>query len=195
MVARIRRSAHPLRRHLFAVARLAADLARRAGLGGERARAAGYLHDWLRPASRRLLGCVLRRYSVRLDPESRAVPGLWHGPAAAAMAERKWGVADGAVLSAVRWHTTGRPGATPLEMCLIVADFAEPGRRFREAAVARRLGRRNLRLAAGYVAASRMAYLIEAGIEPHPAAVAFMSSLAAGASKAGEAGTAGGGRI
>jgi len=179
MAGRLARKGHPLRAHLVGVARLAARLAGPAGCDPCAARAAGYLHDWTRPFSAPRLARALRKYRVRLDRRSRGIPELWHGPLAAAIAWRDFGLKDRTILRAVRIHTIGRAAATPLEMCLIVADFCEPGRRFREARVARRLAGRSLRLAANYVAASRIAYLREAGIMPHPAAVAFMSGLAA----------------
>ena len=37
-------------------------------------------------------------------------------------------VADEGVLSAIRWHTTGRPGMTELEKIIYVADYIEPFR-------------------------------------------------------------------
>ena len=35
---------------------------------------------------------------------------------------------DEEVLSAIRWHTTGRPGMSLLEKIVFVADYMEPGR-------------------------------------------------------------------
>lgn len=187
MAARLGRNGHPLRHHLIGVARLSARLAVRAGCDPAVARAAGYLHDWARPLPARRLSLALRRYRVRLDPGARAIPELWHGPVAAEMARREHGISHPGVLRAVRIHTTGCPRASTAELCLIVADFCEPGRRFREARVARRLARRNLKLAANYVASSRIAYLKEAGIVPHPSAVAFLSGLAASPTKSANA--------
>jgi predicted HD superfamily hydrolase involved in NAD metabolism len=188
MAGRITRKGHPLRAHLVAVARLAARLAGAAGCDPGAARAAGYLHDWAKPYSAPRLAGELRKCRIRLDRRSRGIPALWHGPVAAAIARRDFGLTDPAVLRAVRVHTTGRALATPLEMCLIVADFCEPGRRFREARVARRLAGRNLKLAANYVAAARIAYLNGAGITPHPAAVAFLDGLAVSPTKLAQGG-------
>ncbi len=47
---------------------------------------------------------------------------LLHGPIAAAVLHHRLGVTDSGVLDAVKYHTTGRPGASPLELAVFVAD-------------------------------------------------------------------------
>lgn len=47
---------------------------------------------------------------------------LLHGPIAAAVLQHRLGVTDSGVLDAVKYHTTGRPGASPLELVVLVAD-------------------------------------------------------------------------
>jgi predicted HD superfamily hydrolase involved in NAD metabolism len=59
------------------------------------------------------------------NPTRRA---LMHAPAGAALARQKYGVEDHAVLSAIRWHTTGHEGMTKLEKIVNLADFIEPNR-------------------------------------------------------------------
>ena len=44
------------------------------------------------------------------------------------MAEHKYEVTDRDVLSAIRWHTTGKPAMSMLEKIIFVADYIEPRR-------------------------------------------------------------------
>ena len=43
--------------------------------------------------------------------------------------KEKYGVEDPEILSAIRWHTTGRPDMTMLEAIIFSADFIEPNRK------------------------------------------------------------------
>ena len=169
---------HPLRGHIRAVIRLARLLARRSGTDPGKAAAAGLLHDWLKPLSIPRLRALARRYGVRFSRADRAAPAVWHGPVAAAWAQRECGVRDRDLLRAVQWHTTGRPGASMLERVVFVADFCAAGRAFPEAAAGFRLARRSLALATRYVLACKLAYLNRTGTASHPAATAMLRELA-----------------
>ena len=55
---------------------------------------------------------------------------LWHAPAGATLVKTEVGITDEDILSAIRFHTSGRPNMTLLEKVIYVADYIEPGRRF-----------------------------------------------------------------
>ena len=112
-----------------------------------------------------------------MDNETRGIPELWHGPAAAAVARHRSGMRDHEILEAVRWHTTGRSGMSTLGRILFVADFCSRDRKFPGAAEGRRLARRSLKLGVRYVLASKLSYLMESGVKPHSAALGFWGSL------------------
>ncbi len=173
---------HPLHGHLRAVAGLSRELARRHGVDPACAEAAGWLHDWLKPLGFARLDAMLSGQGVRLDAATRAIPAIWHGPAAAAMAPARLGVRAPGVLDAVRWHSTGRPGWGPLGRILFVADFCAPGRAFPEARTGRRLARRSLALGVRYVLACKLAWLRAHGLKPHPAMTTFWAETAGGPS-------------
>ena len=44
------------------------------------------------------------------------------------MPKKKYDIEDQEVLSAIRWHTTGKPDMTLLEKIVYVADYIEPKR-------------------------------------------------------------------
>lgn len=96
------------------------------GLGvpsGERERwlRAAYFHDALRDADPKTLGAFA--------PDPWGILALWHGPAAAAAAERD-GETDRGVLDAIRYHSVGYAGWDDVGRMLYLADFLEPGRSF-----------------------------------------------------------------
>lgn len=90
----------------------------------ERWRATGYLHDALRNAPAESLRNIVP------EPLRDLPDKLLHGPAAAARL-RAEGVQDDAVLRAIAYHTIGNAGLGDLGQALFVADYIEPGRRYR----------------------------------------------------------------
>lgn len=113
------------RAHVERVAALLAEWAAAMNVppaeGARWARAA-FLHDALRDADREML--------EGLAPEWSDLPRLQHGPAAAVLAERE-GESDPGVLSAVRYHSVGYDGWDSAGRMVYLADYLEPGRKFR----------------------------------------------------------------
>ena len=91
--------------HTCGVVKMAKQLAVKYGADPEKAEIAAWFHDAFRPAG-----------------------NLEHGPKAADMLRELFGVEDEDLLNAVRYHTTGRPGMSTLEMVLKIADQLEEGR-------------------------------------------------------------------
>jgi 2-amino-4-hydroxy-6-hydroxymethyldihydropteridine diphosphokinase len=90
----------------------------------ERARwiRAAFLHDALRNAPEAEL--------EQLAGGQWGIPSLYHGPAAAKMAEEH-GETDRGVLDAVRYHSVGYAGWDDAGKMLYLADYLEPGRSFK----------------------------------------------------------------
>jgi HD superfamily phosphohydrolase YqeK len=80
---------------------------------------AGRWHDALRDAPVEALRTVGE--PLGLPPEA------WHGPAAAARLAED-GESRDDVLDAIRWHTVGHAGWSPVGRALYCADHLEPGR-------------------------------------------------------------------
>lgn len=128
-------------RHSVFVAEYLTSFAEALGIDHDQAATAGLLHDLCRGMSDAELLREAHRYGMSISEVQRARPVLLHGPVAAEEIRNVLGVDDEAVHEAVCWHTTGRPKLGRLGCALIVADFAEPARRFPEAARARTLMR------------------------------------------------------
>lgn len=79
-------------------------------------------HDLAAVVPQAEVAATAEAWGVALSASDRAIPAVIHGPLAAAVLERRLGVADADVLNAVRYHTTLRAGASPLEQLVFVAD-------------------------------------------------------------------------
>ena len=93
--------------------------------------AAALLHDITKEYSNEEQLALLAEQGIALRPDEAAAPKIWHAITAPAVIARDYPrFATDAVLSAVRWHTTGRAGMTLCEALLYLADYIEAGRRF-----------------------------------------------------------------
>lgn len=115
--------------HTFGVAYTAAALAARYGADVEKAEFAGMLHDHVKYYSGREMIALCDENGVALTPLERTNTALIHGKLGACFAEERYGIEDEEVLSAIRYHTTGRPNMTLLEKIIYIADYIEPRRK------------------------------------------------------------------
>lgn len=173
----LRRALKPARyEHSLHAAELALRLAPAFGVPADRAALAGLLHDCARdlaPAAQRRL--FPRAAPYRAETLANA-PVLAHAWAGAELARKRYGVSDPAVLEAIALHATGAPGMGPLARLVYLADFANQGRTFREAALVRRLAA--LDPAAAFRAANYVKLLYAfGGGWVHPLSVALWNSL------------------
>lgn len=157
--------------HIEGVVETARELARRHGVDQEEAVLAALLHDAAREWPAERLEAWAARGPVPLAPMERGSPELLHGLAAAEWARAELGVADERVLDAIRYHTTGRPGMSRLDMLLMVADYGEPGRTFPEAVAIREAGTASLEEACLLSLDARLRYLLDRRLPIHPRTV------------------------
>lgn len=114
--------------HTLGVEYTAAALAMRYGADMNKARTAGLLHDCAKyfPGEKLLAKC--KKHRLPVSKYERDYPELLHAKVGAYLAESKYGVKDEEILSAITWHTTGRPEMTLLDKIIYVADYMEPNR-------------------------------------------------------------------
>ena len=108
----------------------AVKLAEKYGADEKKALIAGLLHDVAKGACKHGLQNIAGRYNVSVDAVEMGNPELLHGKVGAAMVAVDLGIQDEDILSAIRWHTTGRAGMSLLEKIVYIADLIEPGRDF-----------------------------------------------------------------
>lgn len=114
--------------HSVAVAHLAAAYAVSLGYDPERALIAGILHDCAKAYSDEQLVTDCDNYSISVTEVERRNGFLLHGKLGAFYAKNRYYITDEEILSAISYHTTGRPGMTDLEKAVFLADYLEPFR-------------------------------------------------------------------
>lgn len=123
--------------HCVFTAEFMLSFAEQAAITHEQAVHAGLLHDLHKDDGADELLAAAARFGIVPNPVQQAHPPLLHGPVAAEDCRRNFAIADEAVLDAIYWHTTGRPGLGPVGLALYFADYAEPLRTFPDAVKAR----------------------------------------------------------
>lgn len=114
--------------HTQGVMDTAACLAMRYGEDMEKAQIAGLLHDCAKcmPDSKKIKIC--QKNNIQMTEMEEKNPFLLHGKVGAYIAREKYGVEDEEILSAIAFHTTGKPSMTLLEKIIYIADYIEPMR-------------------------------------------------------------------
>lgn len=114
--------------HTLSVSYTAMALAMRYGCDLEKAELAGLLHDCARQFDNQTIyeKCLEKGIPVTEDEEKNKV--LLHAKYGSYMAEHKYQITDSEILSAIRYHTTGKPDMTLLEKIIYIADYIEPRR-------------------------------------------------------------------
>jgi len=143
-------------------------LALRWGADEEQAAEAAILHDCTKkePPEEQLRLC--EKYGIEPDSIERRSEKLLHAKTGAAIAESVFG-ADPAVVSAIRWHTTGKENMSLLEKIIYMADYIEPNRDFPGVEKLRELAYQNLDAAMCLGFEMSMEDIRTYGIEPHAA--------------------------
>lgn len=92
---------------------------------------AGLLHD-----SGKLIeetNLLKRAYDsdIILDTYMQYNHELIHGPLGAKIAQKQYNIEDKEILDAIYYHTIGRENMTILDKIIYIADYIEPGRKFK----------------------------------------------------------------
>ena len=115
--------------HTLAVAQAARELALRHGLDAQKAELAGVLHDCAKCLPEAEMRAICLDNGLTDDPAVLASGNLMHSLVGAYLAQQAYGMQDEAVLTAIRVHTMGQPGMSPLDMAVYLADKIEKTRR------------------------------------------------------------------
>ena len=92
------------------------------------AQAAGLLHDSAKciPAKKKLKMC--EEHKIPVTDFEKEHTFLLHAKLGAYIAREKYGIKDEEILTAITYHTTGRPAMSTLEKIVYIADYIEPMR-------------------------------------------------------------------
>lgn len=115
--------------HTLSVAATASSMAMCFGTDPYQAYLAGLLHDNAKCINNEKKLSICRKNKISVNKAQAHNPDLLHAKVGSFLAREKYGVRDDDILSAIMWHTTGRPAMTKLEQILYIADYIEPLRK------------------------------------------------------------------
>ncbi|MBI4300977.1 MAG: bis(5'-nucleosyl)-tetraphosphatase (symmetrical) YqeK [Chloroflexi bacterium] len=128
LLTRVNRLPLKLLGHVQRVSQVCHDLAIRYECDLEKAELAGLAHDLARAMKGEELLALAESYNLDVGPVDRAMPIFLHGPVAAEILKKEFGIDDPDLLEAVTWHTTAKSGMCLFSKVLFVGDKTEPGR-------------------------------------------------------------------
>ncbi len=143
------------------------ELAKRWGADTTDAARAGLLHDITKALDGPLQLTLCQAYGKILSDFSRKYPKTLHALTGSLVAERIFGENE-AVVSAIRYHTTGKADMNLLETIVYVADYMEPNRSFPGVERLRELAFSDLRAALKLGLEMTMEHLKRQGSEVSP---------------------------
>lgn len=130
--------------HSICVAEKAKHLAEKYGADPEKAYTTGLVHDIMKNETvEKMLELIESDGQVLTDSE-KAITVTLHAIAGEIYLRKKLNVADGEILSAVRWHTTGKEDMSLFEKVIYVADLVSEDREYPDAVQVRQLAEENL---------------------------------------------------
>ena len=103
-------------------------------------RAAALLHDITKEYSSEKQLQICRKFGIIISKQDILTPKTFHAKTAAALIPTRYPeFADPEVISAVRWHTTGRADMSLLEKIVYLADYIDESRTFPDCVALRNL--------------------------------------------------------
>ena len=162
--------------HTIGVMDTAVKLAERFGADVKKAETAAIFHDYAKFRPKEEMKQIILDENKSLEVLDFHHE-LWHAPAGASLVKTEVGITDEDVLSAIRYHTSGRPGMTLLEKIIYVADYIEPGRLFPGVDEVRALAEENLDLALIQALKNTITFLLKKNQAVFPDTIATYNAL------------------
>lgn len=123
--------------HSLNVAESASMLALMYGEDENKAYLTGLLHDIMKNAAPDEQLQIMKKGGIILSTAEKNNPKLWHAMAGECYLRDELGIKDPQILSAVRYHTTGRAGMSLMEKIIYVADYISAERNYLDVDVMR----------------------------------------------------------
>ena len=130
--------------HSICVAEKAKHLAEKYGSDTEKAYTTGLVHDIMKNESVEKMLEMIENDGQLLTDSEKAITVTLHSIAGEIYLRKELGVNDEEVLSAVRWHTTGKEDMSLFEKIIYVADLVSDDREYPDVNEVRQLAEENL---------------------------------------------------
>lgn len=131
-------------KHSINTAETALELANVFGEDTKRAYISGLVHDCTRELDLTVQQSMLRELGTQVDLLIYNNTELLHGYSAEYLIRQKFRIDDEAIITAVKYHTTGKEAMRLIEKIIFLSDFIEPSRSFLGIESIRQLSRCNL---------------------------------------------------
>ncbi len=115
--------------HSIGVAYTAAAMAMVYDVNIKAAKYAGLLHDYGKCLSDEDKIKKCKKYGLHISSAESKNPELLHAKLGAYYAKNNFKITNEDILSAIAYHTTGRPNMSILEKIIFIADYIEPNRK------------------------------------------------------------------
>ncbi|MDV4149964.1 bis(5'-nucleosyl)-tetraphosphatase (symmetrical) YqeK [Clostridium sp. AL.422] len=116
--------------HTLGVVDTAIRLAKMNKVDEEKAEIAALAHDIAKNMTIYELKEILDKNNIELSYDEEKNQELWHSMVGPIVAKEVFKIEDEEILSAMRWHTTGKENMSKLDKVIYMADMIEPNRNF-----------------------------------------------------------------
>lgn len=130
--------------HSICVAEKAKHLAEKYGADAEKAYTAGLIHDIMKNQPVSTMLEIIENYGQELTENEKAIAVTLHAIAGEVYLRKNLNVTDEEILSAVRWHTTGKEDMSLFEKIIYVADLVSDDRDYPDADEVRQMAEEDL---------------------------------------------------
>lgn len=117
-------------KHTLGVVETAIRLAKIYKVDKNKAEIAALAHDIAKNMTIYDLKDIINENNIKLSYDEEKTPELWHSIISPILGREIFGIEDEEILSAMRWHTTGKENMSKLDKIIYMADMIEPGRNF-----------------------------------------------------------------
>lgn len=149
--------------HTLGVVETATKLAILNEVDVHKAKVAALCHDVAKNLSSDELEKIIRDENIELSIDEINTKSIWHAIVAPVVGKKEFHIDDEEILSAMRWHTTGKENMTKLEKIVYLADLIEPSRDFPGVNEIRDIAERDLDLAVLEGLTHTTKYLLQKG--------------------------------
>lgn len=118
--------------HSLCVSESAVALARRYGADEEKARVAGILHDVTKESTVDEHLELIKKAGMKITDFEKGSVKFFHQISGAAYAKAELGIEDEEILSAIRYHTTGKENMSLMDEIVYLADFISADRDYKD---------------------------------------------------------------
>ncbi len=154
--------------HTMGVVDTAVRLAKKWGCDLQEARLAALLHDCAKHVDNDSKQAICAKYGVKINNVEVLNPELLHAKAGALKAFEEYNIHNESILSAIYYHTTGRPDMSLLEQIIFVADYIEPGRKHsKKLPKYHKMAKKDLNMVTACILNDTVAYLDEQAQNNH----------------------------